>query len=256
MEPWRQTVQTYSWVTEQEERSSTLNSNAWPSALPILSQSHILFSPRPSTSNPPNPSQRTKPSTSKTIVVEVEPPHRETTHEHQVEKVPEPERRNTKGAAAAARQREREERERLERVRLWEEENERQIQRARRAHIAVLHAWNAYENGWATIMAPSSSPPLTFRTIPWPLITAPSSPSLIAPAAIVFFLLSPLHSVGQSRKERIRRALLRWHPDKLGRVRARVKQGPDREWVEEGLSAVVRCLNELMNNEGKTRSVG
>jgi hypothetical protein len=245
MEPWRQTVQTYSWVTEQEEeRTSTrLTSNVWNPALPILSHSHILLTPR--LSAPPDS--------------EVEQQQQQPRREKPRERIQQPESRRAAAARQRQqRQREEEERERLERVRLWEEENERQIQRARfrRADSAVvLNAWNAYENRWATIMSMAASDPLdcslTFRTIPWPLLTPPSSPSIIAPQAIVLFLFSPLHSLGQSRKERIRRALLRWHPDKLARVRARVKLGPDQEWVEEGLGAVVRCLNELMSREGK-----
>jgi hypothetical protein len=115
-----------------------------------------------------------------------------------------------------------------------------------RANVATTNIWRAYEAGWASIAA--SSEPITFRSIPWPLVSHPSSPADIIPAGIIAFLLSPLHSQDQTRKDRIRSALLRWHPDRFHKFLVKVVD-EDKEKVQEGVGIVVRCLNELLERE-------
>ncbi|KAF8483173.1 hypothetical protein JB92DRAFT_2561515, partial [Gautieria morchelliformis] len=106
-------------------------------------------------------------------------------------------------------------------------------------------AWNTYEYRWAALQS-SREERLTFRTVPWPLICTPSSPSSLSGDNIAFFLLSPLHSENKSRKERIREAMQRWHNDKFEpRILPRVVES-DRDAVKEGVDAVVRCLNDLL----------
>ena len=107
-------------------------------------------------------------------------------------------------------------------------------------------AWKAHERRWTTITSDSS--PLRFKSIPWPTTVQPRNVAEITPVAIAKLILSPAHSEGMSRKERIRNALLRWHPDRFGRVLGRVDE-KDREAVERGVGIVARCLNELLAQE-------
>ncbi|GBE81532.1 hypothetical protein SCP_0312610 [Sparassis crispa] len=123
-------------------------------------------------------------------------------------------------------------------------ENERA--KARRDD-AEREAWNTYEDRWTTLGGDSSEP-LSFRDIPWPMVYQPQAVAEITPGRIVMFLLSPLHSDTLSRKDRIRKALRRWHPDRLVRVLARVAED-DKAKVEEGVGVVVRCLNNLLERE-------
>ncbi|KIJ26546.1 hypothetical protein M422DRAFT_55475 [Sphaerobolus stellatus SS14] len=109
-------------------------------------------------------------------------------------------------------------------------------------------AWSRYERQWQELNT-TSGQGLTFRTIPWPQINTPSSPLSISAANISFFLLSPIHSGGKSKRERIREAMQRWHNDKFEpRVLPRVIER-DRAAVKEGVDIVVRCLNHLLSQE-------
>jgi len=112
----------------------------------------------------------------------------------------------------------------------------------------ILEAWANYEERWSTL--PTSSEKLDFKTTPWPLILPPRDTEDITQDAIVGFLFSPLHSQDQSRKDRIRSAQLRWHPDRFRRFTARLSE-EDKASVEEGVGIVARCLNELMEKEKK-----
>ncbi|KAI0644407.1 hypothetical protein C8Q79DRAFT_894220, partial [Trametes meyenii] len=85
---------------------------------------------------------------------------------------------------------------------------------------------------------------LGFRDIPWPVFSQPQALDELAPAKVTRFVLSPLHP-GETRREKVRTALRRWHPDRFGRVLARVGE-EDREAVEEGVGIVVRCLNGML----------
>lgn len=113
-------------------------------------------------------------------------------------------------------------------------------------------AWRRYEERW-TALNPSAEPssePLSFKSIPWPVFSMPGKAEDITPARVAMFLLSPNHSNDQSRKERIKAALRRWHPDRFGRILLRVAE-EDKKEVEEGVGIVARCLNNLMERESK-----
>ena len=129
----------------------------------------------------------------------------------------------------------------------WAEEQreraERQKQSERRSQE---EAWKAYERRWTTIA--SGSGQLKFKSIPWPTTVAPRNVGEITPDAIKKFVFSPAHSEGMSRKERIKSALRRWHPDRFGRVLSRVGE-KDKGAVERGVGIVARCLNELLAQE-------
>jgi len=135
-----------------------------------------------------------------------------------------------------------------ERRRANEEVREREVKRREMADRAVLASWKSYEAGWSKIS--SSSDRLTFRSIPWPTINPPPSPSSITAESIAFFLFSPLHSGSLPRKDRIKEALRRWHPDRFGRFLNRVIE-EEKGVVEEGVGNVARCLNELLSRESQ-----
>jgi len=127
-------------------------------------------------------------------------------------------------------------------------EKERERAKACREQ-ADREAWSTYEARWAALTAPADSPKeLAFRTIPWPMFSPPTSVEDITPARVAMFLLSPLHPDGQSRKDRIKGALRKWHPDRFGRLLGKVAED-DKAAVEEGAGIVVRCLNNLLERE-------
>ncbi|KAL0956514.1 hypothetical protein HGRIS_002655 [Hohenbuehelia grisea] len=152
--------------------------------------------------------------------------------------------------AARARQRQREVEWRrlaeLERARMFATMYGHERRERAKADKAMEDAWRRYEDAWNAM--PSSAESLTFASIPWPVVSVPTKPADLTSAATVMFLFSSLHSKGQSRKERIRSAQLRWHPDRFRRLMNRVKE-EDKTAVEEGVGIVARCLNDLMARE-------
>ncbi|KAG6845875.1 hypothetical protein H0H87_000681 [Tephrocybe sp. NHM501043] len=129
-----------------------------------------------------------------------------------------------------------------EKHRLQEEVKERDWRNRLKVEKAILDAWRVYEERWTKLI--SSSDVLTFSSIPWPMVSAPRKPEDITPRAVVSFLFSQVHSEKQARKERIRRAQLRWHPDRFQRLLPRVKE-EDKAQVREGVGVVARCLNDI-----------
>jgi len=145
------------------------------------------------------------------------------------------------------REAERQEREEARR-RAYTEQQEKEKRDRAKLDKLILDAWDNYDKRWASMA--TSSDPLEFKKTPWPLILPPRHTGDITRDAIVAFLFSPLHSQSQSRKDRIRSAQLRWHPDRFRRYLGRVAEN-DRAAVEEGVGIVARCLNELMEKEKK-----
>ncbi|KAF7315610.1 hypothetical protein MIND_00076400 [Mycena indigotica] len=110
---------------------------------------------------------------------------------------------------------------------------------------AVREGWKRYESGWENVDKAEAGK-LAFAEIPWPLPlghTLKTTDDIIG-KDVEAFLLSPLHSVGQSRKERVRQALLRWHPDRCRGWLAKVKER-DRAKVETAAGVVARQVNEI-----------
>lgn len=131
-----------------------------------------------------------------------------------------------------------------ENLRVQMEVRERDRKERSDSRRAIVDAWNKYEAGWQAMTA--STTLLAFEDIPWPTLSAPTEPLDITPSAVVNLLLSPHHSLKQTRRERLRSAQLRWHPDRFRRLLNRVKE-EDREAVEEGVGIIARCLNDLMS---------
>lgn len=125
---------------------------------------------------------------------------------------------------------------------------------------SLVNRWNAYEKAWQDMV--SSSGPLRFSDIPWPVTVVSSSPLAKDPSPIPLKLdeftipkiedlfLGDLRVRGctVTRKERIRNSLLRWHPDKMTAILPRVVQ-EDVGDVENGIGIVVRCLHHLNSKD-------
>ncbi|CAE6502288.1 unnamed protein product [Rhizoctonia solani] len=81
--------------------------------------------------------------------------------------------------------------------------------------LSVLDTWNSYQSRCSALSASSPSQRIGFRDIPWPLLHVPEGPESITPESVSTFILSPSHSQGKSRKERLRDAnSLNESPDK------------------------------------------
>ncbi|KAG9311581.1 hypothetical protein JVU11DRAFT_7790 [Chiua virens] len=106
--------------------------------------------------------------------------------------------------------------------------------------------WEASETRWRTIQ--SSPAPITFVDFPWPLAEHVSSRDLnsLTRRAISNFLFESLAVRGNAttKRERIRSALLRWHPDKISVLLSRVVSD-DLELVREGIHVVFGILKSL-----------
>ncbi|KAJ6625569.1 hypothetical protein B0H10DRAFT_1782931 [Mycena sp. CBHHK59/15] len=134
-----------------------------------------------------------------------------------------------------------------ERSHTWAALKERERKERAKRDQALRDAWKKYEKGWEDLTA-SRLDRVGFLAIPWPLRSPPMTVEQITPAEIELFLLSPLHSEGQSKKDRIRGAQLRWHPDRFRRILGTVET-KDKAAVEAGAGIVARCLNDLMARE-------
>ncbi|KAL1748822.1 hypothetical protein HDZ31DRAFT_59997 [Schizophyllum fasciatum] len=133
-----------------------------------------------------------------------------------------------------------------ERARRYAQER---LGRARaRSAVRAEAAWRAYEEGWARVGGGGGGEAMGFASVPWPTERPPARAADVTPERVAAFLLSDAHSAEVPRKERIRRAQLRWHPDRFQRLMVRVVNADKRE-VEEAAGIVARCLNDLMAME-------
>ncbi|KAI1782556.1 hypothetical protein LXA43DRAFT_1050734 [Ganoderma leucocontextum] len=154
----------------------------------------------------------------------------------------------------------RDETKRLERA----EEEDRT--KRRRARERLRAARELYEARWKALLAPSipassDEPTLGLADIPWPIYHAyldnrhaSSSPSIdeFTVDALSTFLLPSVEddrgpdALKKERRERLRDAMLRFHPDKFeGQVMPRVR-ADERDVVREAVGVVARMLNTLM----------
>ncbi|KIJ39062.1 hypothetical protein M422DRAFT_210577 [Sphaerobolus stellatus SS14] len=164
-------------------------------------------------------------------------------------------RRKAEREARKARERKvREETKRLER----EREAERAARHTLRERRQKKEAWEYYEARWRIVTAPDSAEMLFgFRDIPWPLFEVPDGIEGLSKEGIEGFLTEGLEKEeeGKTRKEKIREALLKWHPDKFeGKMGGRLNR-KEKEMILEGVGIVARCLNDMMatlNNSAKS----
>jgi hypothetical protein len=126
---------------------------------------------------------------------------------------------------------------------------------AKRRAKFVLKCWNEYTEAWTGLMASAVSK-LRFQEVPWPIL--PPKKRLLnkmSIADILFrinresiqtFILDPEHLQSISPKARIRKELLRFHPDKRIQWLKNVKDEEKRE-VDEACKQVVLHLTDLLN---------
>ncbi|KAI0057179.1 hypothetical protein BV25DRAFT_1454790 [Artomyces pyxidatus] len=122
-----------------------------------------------------------------------------------------------------------------------EEKEAEEKERKRRAALSMAEAWAEYEARWKNI----NDRQHTFKTIPWPIHPLVSRLDDITKDLVEKFVLSDQHSRGVPRKERIRKAQLRWHPDKFWAILTREMTEKDRNEVIEGVNLVAGFLNAL-----------
>ncbi|PVG04582.1 hypothetical protein CPB86DRAFT_720818 [Serendipita vermifera] len=117
-------------------------------------------------------------------------------------------------------------------------------------------AWEAYDEKWKRLMSQAQTgtrTPLTFATVPWPVLNPPTSPEAITRNTVGAFVLSQWHSSGKNNRDRIREALMRWHPDRFeSRFLVWVPEGDERDHVKQGVGNVTRSLNELLARESSS----
>ena len=66
---------------------------------------------------------------------------------------------------------------------------------------------------------------------------------------MIAFVPSPLRSHGENRKQRIRKALLVFYPDRFDKLTRLVRNETDRQLVREAAGVVVRVLNAILKAE-------
>ncbi|KAH8103532.1 hypothetical protein BXZ70DRAFT_999075 [Cristinia sonorae] len=142
-------------------------------------------------------------------------------------------------------------------------EEDRRKRRKEKEHKRWADARERYEMRWKELLGPviSEGParPLKFMDVPWPILFSDDvvdELEAITPEAISTFLL-PTElffggtndpTVKKARRERLREALLRFHPDKFeGRILSRV-EGGDKEKTREAVAKIAVALNTLMSN--------
>lgn len=156
------------------------------------------------------------------------------------------EERDRRAAEAQARKdrerKAREETKRLEREAEAKRERKREMKELRRRQEAREY----YDTRWQECTTVSNQQ-LRFGDIPWPVFAVVSTTATITEERISEFILHEVEKGNSKvRRERIREALLRWHPDKFeGKLGTKLVV-KEKDIILEGVGIVARCLNNLM----------
>ena len=119
----------------------------------------------------------------------------------------------------------------------------------------LVERWEAYERRWKELLMNGkvregvpAEVDLSFVDVPWPVDVGEKEVEVgdLTMGRVEEFLLGGLRvrGCGVTRKDRIRSSLLRWHPDKMTGVVARVVE-EDVEMVKQGVNTVIHCLQKL-----------
>jgi hypothetical protein len=121
----------------------------------------------------------------------------------------------------------------------------------------LVERWATYERRWSDLITKTGrdrekAKDVRFTDVPWPCVVEGKADVTLADltvACVQDFLLAGLKVRGSTvtKKERVRSSLLRWHPDKLTSVLARVVDA-DVEAVRQGINVVVSSLHQLNSN--------
>lgn len=120
--------------------------------------------------------------------------------------------------------------------------------RRRDALARVIKQWETYKTRWTALLLASDAP-VAFADIPWPVPQQPTSVQDLQPEAIVQFFTESLQATGiaTTESDRLRSALLRWHPDKMSAVLTRTV-ATDADSVSEGVNIVFRALHARIHH--------
>ena len=247
---WRHVVQTYTWVADEElikGRKRVQKTENWVKE----QQQYFNSKAGPSSDQPPRPAKiRREDWEELNLVYGVEAEQwirqeeraRRVTQEREKARIRiQNELRRIEARFQQKREADKKEREEARR-KAADEVREKEARDRAKLEKLILKAWENYESRWSSLA--SSKEELDFKKIPWPVIVPPRNTADITRDAIVALLFSNLHSQAQTRKERIRTAQLRWHPDRFRRFLGRVPEN-DKAAVEEGVGIIARCLNGL-----------
>ncbi|PPQ97370.1 hypothetical protein CVT26_006604 [Gymnopilus dilepis] len=248
--PWRHMTQAYTWAAEEAMTKGTkrrFKTDDW------VREQQILYNPKQSSYDlPATRTQKHRRDEWEELVytyeIEAEQWMREEERARRVAVEREKARARIQEElrrieARFQQKREAERREREEaRQRAYAEQLEKEKRDRAKLDKLILNAWDNYEKRWTSMT--TSTEPLEFRKIPWPLILPPRNTDDITQDAMVALLFSPLHSQKQTRKDRIRSAQLRWHPDRFRRHLDRVAE-KDRAAVEEGVGMCSLMFSRL-----------
>lgn len=137
----------------------------------------------------------------------------------------------------------RERRQKRDQARLEEDarraRREREIRKANATFEQYLSSWTALTSNLSTRTV------LFLKDIPWPMNPPPRSALDVTADAISSFLLSQSHSLNRPRKQRIRDALLIYHPDRFDKWVSMIEDNAEKEKAREIAGEIVRVLNSL-----------
>ncbi|KIM31303.1 hypothetical protein M408DRAFT_7106 [Serendipita vermifera MAFF 305830] len=146
---------------------------------------------------------------------------------------------------------EKEREERKARVKNAEKERRRMENDARQRHREhekdiSKRAYDAYLSAWSLLAARGlANSTLRLTDIPWPVHSSPAVITTITPQAVSAFLFSDLSETDKPRKQRIREALLIYHPDRFEKWAAMIMDEGERQRAREVAGTVSRVLNSL-----------
>ncbi|KAJ4483335.1 hypothetical protein J3R30DRAFT_3284324, partial [Lentinula aciculospora] len=126
-----------------------------------------------------------------------------------------------------------------------------------------------HETQWKILSTSSSTHSIGFSDIPWPVYGKVKSLEDITPREITAFVfgnrnqtqnrtgtrnqtraLDSSPSRALTEKQTLLTAQLRWHPDRFQRILNKVRV-EEKELVQNGVGAVTRCLNDLLDKENQ-----
>ncbi|KAF9040103.1 hypothetical protein BJ165DRAFT_1407231 [Panaeolus papilionaceus] len=103
-----------------------------------------------------------------------------------------------------------------------------------------------HEARWKVLRGSDNIPPISFRQMPWPVLSDAARPSDLTKEAFEAFYQAA--ASGKSRARVIKEALLRFHPDKFSKLEAKIQVGALDD-VRAGMALVIHYLNDIKNDD-------
>ncbi|KAF9040140.1 hypothetical protein BJ165DRAFT_1407257 [Panaeolus papilionaceus] len=102
-----------------------------------------------------------------------------------------------------------------------------------------------HEAIWKVLRGSDNIPPISFRQIPWPVLSDAARPSNLTEEAFEAFYQAAASA--KSRARVVKQALLRFNPDKFSKLEA-IQVGALDD-VRAGTSLVIHYLNDIKNDD-------